>query len=303
MSRCLRNLQNCKSIVSVEQYSFDSAKLTVGSSNKFRKLCREWLSQIEAYSFVYKVNGTRVAGYVVLPRSGKALPCLIHLRGGSRDVGALTQQTIFAHMVRYAVEGYVVISTQYPGGPGSDGKDGWGDALTLESIKKLRAILKSIPAADTARIGMKGHSRGGLMTYMTLREVKWIRAAVISGAPTDQRRAGKERKGWREHQISLWGRSRSETIRRSPLCWAEELPKNTPLLLMHGSADWRVDPRDSIAMSQKLYEHAIPHRFILFEGADHGISEYRQEFRTESLSWFERFLKKDEQVNLRPHGD
>ena len=52
-----------------------------------------------------------------------------------------------------------------------------------------------------------------------------------------------------------------------------------------------------------MYENKIPHRFILFEGADHGISEYRKEYEEQSLEWFNRFVKKREKLpNLKPHG-
>ena len=56
-------------------------------------------------------------------------------------------------------------------------------------------------------------------------------------------------------------------------------------------------------MSKAMYENKIPHRFILFEGADHGISEYRKEYEEQSLEWFNRFVKKREKLpNLKPHG-
>ena len=139
---------------------------------------------------------------------------------------------------------------------------------------------------------------------MKLRKVKWVKAAVIGAAPTNEIRAGKVRPKWREHQISLWGKSRAETIKRSPILWANELPKKVPLLIMHGSADWRVNPLDSIEMSQVLYEHKIPHRFILFEGADHGITEYRDEYSRQTLGWLNRFLKDNAKLpDLKPHGN
>ena len=73
---------------------------------------------------------------------------------------------------------------------------------------------------------------------------------------------------------------------------------------MHGSADWRVNPLDSIEMSQALYEHKIPHRFILFEGADHGITEYRDEYFRQTLGWLDRFLKDNAKLpDLKPHGN
>jgi dipeptidyl aminopeptidase/acylaminoacyl peptidase len=254
---------------------------------------------------MYRVRkGLVVKGYVALPRSGEKLPCIINLRGGSGDFGRLDARQLLWQVVSYAADGYVVVTTQYPGVEGGDGKDTFGGEDDIASIKKLRDILKCIPSADTTRIGIKGHSRGGLMAYMLLREVSWVRASVIAGAPTDQVRAGKEREGWREHQIKMFGKLKTELVRRSPILWASELPKKTPLLIMHGSADIRVRADHSIRMSQALFEAKVPHRFVLFEGADHGITEFRTEYHNMTRAWLAQYLTPDCALpDIRPHGE
>ena len=289
-------------ILEVEEVDFTAHFKTL--SPAIRKKSAELLSLVYVFKIKYKVNKKRIIGYVSIPRKGKNLPCVIHLRGGSREFGMLTLPSIFGQLVRFSAEGYIVIATQYPGIEGGDGIDTFGGEDDIECIKKLREILKSIPSADLDKIGLKGHSRGGLMAYMLLREVKWIKCAVIAGAPTDQISKAREREGWKEHQIKMWGREKKDYVKRSPIFWVEELPKNVPILLMHGSADWRVLPIHSTKMSMRFLELAIPHRFILFEGADHGISEYREEYNIQTLNWFNRYLKKDEGLpNLIPHGD
>ncbi len=269
-----------------------------------QEILKKRLEKTAAYRITYRTNALKVTGFIVFPKRGKKLPCIISLRGGSRDFGAIDEETIVNRFCRYAERGYVVITTQYPGVDGGEGADTWGGPDDMQSIKNLKAILEWCPQADTSQIGVRGHSRGGLMAYMLLREVKWIKAAVIGGAPSDEFRAGKERKGWRKHQVSLYGATRKELLKRSPIKWAAELPKNAPILLVHGSADWRVLADHSILMSAQLYKYHIPHRLIIFEGADHRIAEYREEYFEQSLQWFERFLKKDRKLpNLRLHGE
>lgn len=298
MNKINTELRACKKIVEV-------AELNLSELIKEKQFPKVWATaSANLYRIVYKVGKLRVVGYVATPKKGKDIPCLIHLRGGGGDFGRLNSKSLLVHLVRYARKGYTVITTQYPGVEGGYGQYGYGNADDLKSIKNLRDILKDLSMADHSRIGIKGHSRGGLMTYMMLREVKWIKAVAIGGASTDQVRQGKNRKGWREHQIKRWGKSRAETIKRSPLRWLDELPKNVPMLIMHGLSDWRVNPLDSIEMSQALLKHKIPHRLILFEGADHGISEYRSEYIRQTLEWFDRFLKKGEKLpDIEPHGD
>ena len=141
------------------------------------------------------------------------------------------------------------------------------------------------------------------MTYMLLREVRWIKAAMASAAPTDQVDRKGDRKGWQEHQKKMWGGGKVEAVKRSPIRWVDEIPKKVPLLIMQGSADWRVLPRHSFAIVDALKKRNHPHRFIFFEGADHGITEYRQEYHRQTLDWFNRWLKNKEPLpNMKPHG-
>jgi dipeptidyl aminopeptidase/acylaminoacyl peptidase len=90
---------------------------------------------------------------------------------------------------------------------------------------------------------------------------------------------------------------------RSAIYWAEKFCNTTPLLMIHGTADWRVSVLDTLELAQKLYEHKKPFRTIIYEGAEHGISEFAREKDTEIVKWFDRFLKNKEPLpNLDPHG-
>lgn len=273
------------------------------SDKTILKARKKDLSLVEVYRFIYTISKKKVVGFVSMPKSGENFPCLIHLRGGSGEFGQLNNAMILQELVRFSREGYVVITTQYPGVDGGEGIDAFGGEDDIASIIKLKDILKTLSCADSTKIGVKGHSRGGLMAYMLLREVSWVKCAVIGSAPVDQIAQAKERKGWREHQIKMWGKSKEESVKRSPLFWIDTISKKVPLLIMHGSADWRVSVTHSQRMSLSLYQAPIPHRFVLFEGADHGITEYKNEYVQQTLSWFDRFLKKGESLpNLEMHG-
>jgi dipeptidyl aminopeptidase/acylaminoacyl peptidase len=150
---------------------------------------------------------------------------------------------------------------------------------------------------------MVGGSRGGFMTYRALSLVNWIKAAVIWAGPTNEVRVPKFRKGWREHQISLYGKAKKEQVKRSALYWADKITKKTPILIMHGTGDWRVLAHDSIDMAAELYKHKVPFRLIIFEGADHSMTELKKEFNEQMFNWLGRFLKNKEPLpNLKLHG-
>jgi dipeptidyl aminopeptidase/acylaminoacyl peptidase len=90
---------------------------------------------------------------------------------------------------------------------------------------------------------------------------------------------------------------------RSPVLWPERLHKHTPLILLHGSADWRVHPTQALAMASALYASRHPFRFVFFEGGDHGLSEYRAEVDALVKAWLDRYVR-DRQPwpSLEPHG-
>lgn len=259
-------------------------------------------SNIFAYRIVYKSQGHKVVGYIVEPRKGKKLPNIIWNRGGSNDFGAIKIDQLFTKIAEFVEHGYITIMTQYSGAADSEGEDKFGGS-DIEDVLNLYKILKGYDRSDISKIGMYGVSRGGLMVYLSLARVKWLKTAVAISAPTDQVSAVKFRKGWKEHQVKMYGGSLKENKKRSPIYWAEKFNKKTPLLIMHGSADWRVSPLDSIRLAEKLYEKKVPYRLIIFEGADHTISEYLKIRDEYTFEWLDRFLKRNEKLpQLAPHG-
>ncbi len=272
-------------------------------SESFLLKIKENGKHVTVHEIVYLSRGLKILGYVVEPKNiTKKLPCIIWNRGGSRGFASLQVGTCYRFMADLARQGYIVFASNYSGGTGSEGTDDWGDK-NIEDVLVLRKIIKEWPYADYNTIGMLGFSRGGMMTYRALAEVKWIKAAVLGAACADEVSAPSRRKGWRETQISLYGKSRKEQIKRSALFWPEKIYKKTPLLILHGTGDWRVSALDSIKMAEKLYEQKVPFRLHIYEGADHGLTEFRNEVDQEIFNWFERFLKNKEPLpNLKLHG-
>ncbi|MEJ0001923.1 MAG: prolyl oligopeptidase family serine peptidase [bacterium] len=271
-------------------------------SERLIEIAKKRDKKIFAYRIVYKSQGHRVIGFIIEPRVGKKLPSIIWNRGGSGDFGKIEIINLFTRFAWLAKEGYIVITTQYSGNDGSEGRDemGGGD---IEDVLNLYKILKGYSRSDISKVGMYGASRGGMMTYLALARVKWLKAAVTVSAPANEVSASKFRKDWQAHQIKMYGGSLAERKKRSAIYWANKLYKKTPLLIMHGTADWRVNPLDSIHLAEKLYENQVPYRLVVFEGTDHALNENAKTAEMLTFEWFERFLKKDEKLPvLKPHG-
>jgi len=87
-----------------------------------------------------------------------------------------------------------------------------------------------------------------------------------------------------------------ELKKRSAVYFADQFPKDVPILMLHGNADWRVKSTESLRLALEFEKHRIPYRLKIFEGAGHGIREFREEKDQEVVDWFTRFLKNDEAI-------
>jgi len=94
-------------------------------------------------------------------------------------------------------------------------------------------------------------------------------------------------------------------VARSAVRWPEKLPKNTPILILHGTADWRAPVKtNAIDMSAALLAAKVPFRMVLFEGGQHGISEFRDEMRRIMRDWLDTYVRdRKPWPSLEPHGE
>lgn len=303
MSKIIKQLRSLALISSVEPVLPDETVLGTLQEVQ-RKRLSEILKITSVFRIAYRSGRLNIVGYLALPKKidGDRLPCIIYNRGGSFDFGKITPTFALLRLAAYASWGYVVIASQYRGNDGSDGREEWGGE-DVDDVLRLRHVLKSMPWADASRIGMIGHSRGGMMTYRALAKVKWIKAAVCGAALANFVRNTKVRPDMRRVAKKIFGTSLAELKQRSAVYWVQKFSKKTPILLMHGNADWRVLPQDSLDMAALLGKSKIPHKLVLFEGDDHGMTEHRKQMMQETRDWMDRFVKNGEALpNMKPHG-
>jgi dipeptidyl aminopeptidase/acylaminoacyl peptidase len=255
----------------------------------------------------YLSDGLRVTGMLAVPGRPGTYPCIILNRGGNLEFGAWTHVS-FAGLVGPLVDaGYVVIASQYRGNAGGEGKEEFGGA-DVDDVLNLIPLLSSVPQADTSRIGMYGGSRGGLMTYLALARTDRIKAAVVRAGASDMFDSLRERPDMEKVNAELipnYATRKDEELRaRSPVLWADKLNPKTPILLMQGTADWRVSPEQGFAMAEALYRAKHPFRLVMFEGASHQLPEFREELYRLTIDWFNTYLRDGKPwPSLEKHGD
>ena len=265
------------------------------------------MAEVELKAITYASDGLAVRGYMAYPRGAEGLPAVIFNRGGNREFGALTELRAARILARIASWGYVAVASQYRGNAGGEGREEFGGS-EIADVLNLIPLLERAPEADGDRIGMYGWSRGGLMTYLALARTERLAAAIVGAGVTDSFATVEERPEMEEHVYSElvpgWPESRQAALAaRSPIRWVEELAESTPILLLHGSSDWRVHPSQALRMATALYESKRPFRFVFFEGGDHGLSEHRDEVDRLARAWLARYVRDGlPWPSLEPHG-
>lgn len=244
----------------------------------------------------YLSDGLRVKGYLAYPKDrSKKYPCIIWCRGGIGNAGSIDQFNASGIFGQIASWGYVVFASQYRGNAGGDGKDEFGGS-DVNDVLNLIPLANGIEFADPANWGIEGWSRGGMMTYLTLTRTGIFNAAIVIGGIANLRCNSEESKFMKRLYEITMGKADTENFSkscesRSIINFPQMLSKNTPLLMLHGTADDRVLVHDSIDLSEKLKELNYPHQLILYENGDHFLKSNRKEVNDKRKEWFNRFLK------------
>ncbi|MDZ4723216.1 MAG: prolyl oligopeptidase family serine peptidase [candidate division Zixibacteria bacterium] len=245
----------------------------------------------------YLSDGLRVKGYLAKPKAPGKYPLLIWNRGGYGTRGALDDLTAYLILASTAVWGYILLATHYRGNLGGEGVEDWGGNDVHDSLN-LIDVAKELPECDITRIGIEGASRGGMTTYRVLTMYDKFRCGIIHAGVADLfRLAGKKPSFTSVINLHLGNLSETdrnkEIKKRSAVCFADKLPKNVPLLLLHGTKDQTVPIEQSQLLVAQLKAHNIPHEFIKIQDGGHvslkdksyiEIDRYRRK-------WLEKYLK------------
>ena len=244
----------------------------------------------------YLSDGLKVKGYIAYPKDdSKKYPCVIWCRGGVGNTGSIDKFTARGIYGQLASWGYCVFASQYRGNDDGEGYDDFGGD-DVNDILNLIPLADETPQANKEVWGIEGWSRGGMMTYLTLTRTNIFKTAVILGGIANLRCNADESKFMKrlyEHSMGKYDEAefKQRCESRSIVNFPEKLSKNTPMLIIHGNADQRVLPHDSLDLSYKLLDLKINFRLIMLEGGDHFLKSHRKEVDEMRKNWFEKYLK------------
>ncbi len=229
--------------------------------------------EVYTYKIKYQSDGCEVVSYLSVPIScleeKKAYPCIIFNRGGNRDYGANEPENI-AYLAETSK--MIIFASQYRGVDGGTGKDEFGGD-DLQDVSKLIDLCEYFSFVDMEQLYMMGISRGGMMTYMAVREDDRIKKAVVVSGEADNFMGWEEREDMHEVYMDLIGKTPEEAPeeyeKRSATYWADEI--KCPILIIHSKLDERVSYAQAEKMAQCLEEAGKEYKFISYEDDVHGL--------------------------------
>ncbi|QQX80217.1 prolyl oligopeptidase family serine peptidase [Shewanella sp. KX20019] len=260
--------------------------------------------KVNCYSFIYQVDEHKVRGYLLYPKLSypSRLPSVIYNRGGNNiPRHTLKFGNLFLTHFPIALEGYVVISSQYGGArvwppsyKGNTGVDEYGGS-EVGDVLALLPILDNLPITDPNKVAMMGWSRGGMMSLISATKSNRINTLILGGTPVDllsskTYRPDLERFVFKK-LIPNYEENKVEALKkRSAIYWPEKIPKSTSVLMLHGTNDQRVKV-DSIRNYVKALENNdVKVELEEYKNGSHTLIEFNNEVLTKVKKWLAQEL-------------
>lgn len=202
----------------------------------------------------------------------------------------------------FAAPGYVVIMPNFHGSSGfgfafmDSIKGRWNTAPYEDQMKAVDVAL-TWPYVDRTRVSAAGASYGGYMANWVAGQTDRFRSLVSHAGLLDVLgfTYTTDLVGWmkNETKTTIWD-NLQPLIDQSPMTYAKNF--KTPMLVIHGEKDFRVDPSQGFAMFQILQARGVPSEFISFPDENHWILKPANSilWYNAVLDWIDRWSSPDQ---------
>jgi len=250
-------------------------------------------------------DGLELEGILIRPLNevaGRSYPLIVHVHGGPEAHNRNGWLTSYSRPGQVsAARGMAVLYPNYRASTGRGVEFSMLDHADMggrefDDIVDGVDHLIAAGIADSGRVGVTGGSYGGyatawLSTFYSDRFAAGVMAVGISNQiskvgtsdiPDEMYLVHNRLRPWDDWELFL---------ERSPVYWADR--SNTPLLILHGTEDKRVNPGQSMEMYRHLkLRGQAPVRLIFYPGEGHGNrnAAARFDYNLRSLRWLEHYL-------------
>lgn len=272
----------------------------------------KYKANLSCYFFTYDSSGYEVRGIAILPKdqadslestnSASKNKVVIFNRGGNKSrKHTLNFSSLFRYHFPLAEQGYIVISSQYRGAevwrnydPERHGKDEFG-GRDVEDVINLAPIIKGIPSAQSDSLAMFGWSRGAMMSLLAAKQMPNIDSLILGGAPVDLLAQTSQRPQLEKYVFARLipnYQTEKETalIQRSALYWPEQIPKQLPILMLHGTLDKRTDITPVRKFAKALKQQGQMIKLVEYDDGHHGLTKHLATTQQQVFNWLEQTL-------------
>ena len=243
-------------------------------------------------------DGRKLAMYVTIPNSGEAPYPTVVMPHGGPFVPEVVLYDEWSQML--ANNGYMVVQPQYRGSHNYgmdhfltafiDGSEGGRAMQDDKDDAALRLV--ELGMADPDRLAMYGWSYGGYAALIAASRTPQIYQCAIAGAAvSDLRVQGNETYRRTPDGIARVIRDNFSYTSVQPVDEAEKV--NVPVLVIHGSVDSRVLPKQAKLYRDALDKAGKPYKYVELDGADHFYSTLWYEHQIELYESIIDFLAND----------
>lgn len=251
-------------------------------------------------------DGLMIEGLLIHPAerpAGARVPTIVVAHGGPEahyKNGWLTTYSVPGQVA--AGRGYAVFYPNYRGSTGrgvafakADHRDPGG--AEFDDVLAGVDFLIARGVTDSERVGITGGSYGGYFTAWgaTKHSHRFAAGVMFVGISDNVSKFGTSDIP-RELELVHWLTTPYDdldlALDRSPLLHVKNA--RTPLLILHGKEDTRVNPGQSLELYRWLrWKGDVPVRLVYYPGEGHGNrrAASRYDYNLRMLRWFDHFLK------------
>jgi dipeptidyl aminopeptidase/acylaminoacyl peptidase len=214
----------------------------------------------------YSSDGLSMEAISFRPVTGGPFPTLMLIPGYAR-----TARHYIPLGIMFAGEGYASVAITQPGFGKSQGKPDYVGPNTLKALTAGWNKFRQEPFVDSKRMGIYGHSRGGMAASLLSVRLNDVRAAILSAGIYDFRKAYDEARigGIRENMKSETGMTDAAVRERSSILQMENL--KCPVLILHGDKDENVSVGQALLLRDRLTALKKEFEIRIFPGQDHAL--------------------------------
>ncbi|MCK0127424.1 S9 family peptidase [Erythrobacter sp. F6033] len=271
----------------------------------------EWLSEVdfgEQRTYTYTAtDGQQVEGVLILPVGGVpagGAPTIMNVHGGPEAHDSNGWNTAYSKPGQVAAgQGYAVFLPNYRGstGYGVDFAKQHQGRYTDPEFRDIVDAKKALMAdgiTDGDRTGITGGSYGGYAsawgaTYYSDEYAAAVMSVGISNQVSKFGTGDIPYEMYNVHSRKWPWDDWLAMLKVSPIYHVDK--SNTPILILHGEEDTRVDPGQSLELyrSLKVRKPDVPARLVFYPGEGHGnrLAAGRYDFNLRMMEWFDTYLK------------